>query len=32
MEPDGAKIKLNPAQGVFVDRLMTHLGDLGNIP
>ncbi|MGH8951928.1 MAG: NUDIX domain-containing protein [Acidimicrobiia bacterium] len=25
MSPDEARVKLNPAQGVFVDRLLTHL-------
>lgn len=25
MSPDEARVKLNPAQGVFIDRLLTHL-------
>ncbi len=32
MEPDRAKVKLNPAQAVFVDRLLAYLSDPGNIP
>jgi predicted NUDIX family NTP pyrophosphohydrolase len=28
--PDEAKVKLNPALGVFVDRLVSHLASAGN--
>lgn len=30
MSPDQARVKLNPAQGVFVDRLLSHLSADGN--
>ncbi|HEY4607143.1 MAG TPA: NUDIX domain-containing protein [Acidimicrobiia bacterium] len=30
MAPDQARVKLNPAMGVFIDRLLTHLSDTGN--
>jgi predicted NUDIX family NTP pyrophosphohydrolase len=32
MGPDLARIKLNPAMGVFIDRLLTHLSGTGNNP
>ena len=30
MRPELARIKLNPAQGVFIDRLLSHLSESGN--
>jgi predicted NUDIX family NTP pyrophosphohydrolase len=30
MTPDQARVKLNPAQGIFVDRLLTMLSVDGN--
>jgi predicted NUDIX family NTP pyrophosphohydrolase len=30
MEPERARLKLNPAQGVFIDRLLSHLSESGN--
>jgi predicted NUDIX family NTP pyrophosphohydrolase len=30
MAPEQARIKLNPAQGVFIDRLQSHLSQTGN--
>jgi predicted NUDIX family NTP pyrophosphohydrolase len=30
MTPDQARVKLNPAMGVFVDRLMSYLSRTGN--
>lgn len=32
MDQDQARIKLNPAQGVFIDRLVAHLSAIGNNP
>lgn len=32
MIPDLARVKLNPALGVFIDRLLSHLSDHGNNP
>jgi predicted NUDIX family NTP pyrophosphohydrolase len=32
MGPDLARVKLNPALGVFIDRLLSHLSDDGNNP
>ncbi|HVR79691.1 MAG TPA: NUDIX domain-containing protein [Acidimicrobiia bacterium] len=32
MDQDRARIKLNPAQGVFIDRLLAHLSATGNNP
>lgn len=30
MRPDQARVKLNPAQGVFIERLLSHLSADGN--
>ena len=30
MSPEQARLKLNPAQGVFIDRLLAHLSTAGN--
>lgn len=30
MEPELARVKLNPALGVFIDRLLSHLSETGN--
>jgi predicted NUDIX family NTP pyrophosphohydrolase len=30
MRPEQARVKLNPAQGVFIDRLLSHLSARGN--
>jgi predicted NUDIX family NTP pyrophosphohydrolase len=32
MGPDLARVKLNPALGVFIDRLLSHLSVDGNNP
>ena len=32
MSQDLARTKLNPAQGVFIDRLLSHLSETGNNP
>jgi predicted NUDIX family NTP pyrophosphohydrolase len=32
MSPEEARVKLNPAMGVFIDRLQSHLSDVGNNP
>jgi predicted NUDIX family NTP pyrophosphohydrolase len=32
MTPEEARVKLNPAMGVFIDRLQSHLSDVGNNP